>query len=101
MNRIDLNQLNQAETARVTRSNEANRTNQAEKTQSPTSNTESESDRITVSGRAETVERLAARANELPDVRQDKVEAMRERIQSGTYKPSASDIAGAILKDER
>ena len=101
MNKIDLKQPNQAENARINRTPDAIRANQAEKLQPPTGSAESDQDKISVSERATTIENLTARVNQLPDMRQEKVEAMRERIQSGSYNPSANDIADAILKDEK
>ncbi len=58
-------------------------------------------DKLSVSARANTINELVARANELPEIRQERVAALRERIQSGDYRPDAGDIADAILKDEQ
>lgn len=100
MSKIEFNQPNQVEKERVNRNMDASRTEKGEKVVGTPNVAESEPDKISVSERAATAERLAARVNQSPDVRQEKVEALRERIQSGSYKPSASDIADAILKDE-
>jgi negative regulator of flagellin synthesis FlgM len=100
MSKIEFSKPNQVEQERVNRSVDASRTEKGEKVESTTNVAESEPDKISVSERAATAERLAAHVKQLPDVRQEKVEALRERIQSGSYKPSASDIANAILKDE-
>jgi negative regulator of flagellin synthesis FlgM len=100
MSKIEFNQPNQVEQERVNRSTDASRTEKGEKIEATPNVAESEPDKVSVSERAATAERLTARANQLPDVRQEKVEALREQIQSGSYKPSASDIADAVLKDE-
>src|SRR3954463_10997120 len=102
MNKIDLNIAKHVEQQRVNSNNEANRAAQAEQAAKPaTSGTASEPDDIKVSERATNIGRLATRASELPDIRHEKVEALRERIQTKTYHPTASDIADAILKEEK
>jgi flagellar biosynthesis anti-sigma factor FlgM len=53
-----------------------------------------------VSERATEVRRLVERVLELPDVRQERVEALRARIASGDFNPSAEEIADAVIKDE-
>ncbi len=58
-------------------------------------------DSITVSNRAEEVGRLVAKVAELSDLRQERIEPLRQQIASGTYSVPASDIADAILKDEQ
>jgi negative regulator of flagellin synthesis FlgM len=102
MNKIDLDTSKHVEQQRVNSSNDASRPAQAEQPAKPTvSGAANEPDRVKVSERAANIGRLSARATELPDVRQEKVEALRERIQSGAYDPKASDIADAIIKDEK
>ena len=101
MNKIDLNLSKHVEQQRVNSSNDASRTAQAEQSAKPaTSASPSEPDAVKVSERAANIGRLAARASELPDVRQEKVDALRERIQSGSYNPKASEIADAVIKEE-
>ena len=100
MNKIDLNPSNHAEQTRINRSADTGRATSTEGSSPTSPKTESQEDKVSVSERAETLERLTTRTTELPDVRQEKVEAMRERLQSGSYNPSASDIADAILKEE-
>lgn len=101
MNKVDLNISKHVEQKHVNNSKDPNRTAQAETASKPgSSSTPSEADKIKVSERAADVGRLTARASALPDVRQEKVEALRERVQSGSYDPSAKDIADAILKEE-
>src|SRR5258708_3534615 len=57
-------------------------------------------DRVSVSSRAEDVGRLVARVNEMGDVRQSRVDAVRALVQSGHYQVSSRTIAGAIMRDE-
>ena len=40
---------------------------------------------------------LTAQALQFPEVRQEKVSALRQVVQDGSYQPSASQVAGAIF----
>ncbi len=57
-------------------------------------------DRLQFSNQASKVGELVDRLKQLPDVRMEKVNQLRERISTGNYNPSSADIAGAILKQE-
>lgn len=59
-----------------------------------------DSDSIHVANSPEQVASLVERANDFPDVRHERVEAIRQAIQSGKYHVSADEIAEAILRDE-
>jgi flagellar biosynthesis anti-sigma factor FlgM len=67
------------------------------RTPSPTSGTP---DQVSVSSRADEVNQLIARTNELGDVRQERVDSLRQAVQSGRYQVSSSNIADAIIRDE-
>ncbi len=56
---------------------------------------------VRVSSRAEDVARLVVRAGLLGEIRQDRVEPLRQQIQAGVYKVPATEIAEAILLDEK
>ena len=58
------------------------------------------SDRVDFSNQASKVGELVDQIKELPDVRSEKVNALKEQISSGNYNPSSEDIANAILKQE-
>ena len=45
------------------------------------------------------VQQLKAQLAHLPDVRQEKVEALKKAVQSGTYEVDAGKIADAMLSD--
>ena len=47
-----------------------------------------------------TVPRMVSRAMSSPEVRQDKVDAIRSALAGGTYKLDASKIAGAMLSGD-
>ena len=59
-----------------------------------------DADSIHVANSPEQVASLVERANDLPDVRHERVEAIKQAIQSGKYRVSANEIAEAILRDE-
>jgi flagellar biosynthesis anti-sigma factor FlgM len=62
--------------------------------------TASGSDAVRISERAETVAQLIAKANELPDIRQQRVDSLRALVTNGEFRPSAAEIADSILRDE-
>ena len=56
-------------------------------------------DVIKVSDRATTIRNLVEQVGQLPEVRSDRVEQFRARIQNGSYRPAATTIAEALLKN--
>lgn len=58
-------------------------------------------DRLDISSRGSEVGSLVEQLKVLPDVRAEKVNSLREQVQTGDYNPSGTDIAEAILKSER
>ena len=58
-------------------------------------------DKIDFSAAAFETGRLVDQLKSLPDIRQEKVTALRQQISTGDFKPSNEDIADAILKDEQ
>ncbi|SMG18726.1 flagellar biosynthesis anti-sigma factor FlgM [Dethiosulfovibrio salsuginis] len=61
-------------------------------------------DGLEVSGFGQVLSRSMAEAKKIPDVRQDKVDGIKNRIESGTYNPdnrfiAARLIAAGILED--
>ncbi len=59
---------------------------------------ESLSDHVHLSGLKGQMEVFRDHLNRLPDVRAERVQALRERIESGQYRPDAMDIADAIVE---
>lgn len=57
-------------------------------------------DSVRLSNLGSAIGELTARTEQLPDVRQERIDQLRGQIQSGQYNPSSEDIADAILKDE-
>jgi negative regulator of flagellin synthesis FlgM len=58
-------------------------------------------DKVELSGKSAEFGKLVDRLKQLPDVRQDRVNELKQKISSGNYGPSAEDIADAILNDEK
>jgi flagellar biosynthesis anti-sigma factor FlgM len=57
-------------------------------------------DTVFISGRAETLARLASQVASLPEIRQDRVDSLQQQIASGGFHPPAADIANSIIQDE-
>lgn len=57
-------------------------------------------DRVEVSGDARRVSELARKAAALPEVRQDKIDSIREAVEEGTYEVRPRHLARAILEFE-
>jgi len=58
-------------------------------------------DKIELSTDAEAIETARKVIAEMPDVRADKVEALRKQIQDGTYQVSPESIADKMLTEMR
>jgi negative regulator of flagellin synthesis FlgM len=58
-------------------------------------------DKIEFSSKGAEVGKLVDQLKQFPDVRQDRVDSLRQKIQSGEYRPASEEIADAILKDEK
>jgi flagellar biosynthesis anti-sigma factor FlgM len=54
-------------------------------------------DQAQLSGAHVQVQALAAEAFQLPEVRQERVQSLRQAIQSGQYTASPEKVAGAVL----
>jgi negative regulator of flagellin synthesis FlgM len=53
---------------------------------------------VEVSSTAQEVQQIKKLINQLPDVRQDRVQALKAQIESGTYQVSGEDIADLIIR---
>jgi flagellar biosynthesis anti-sigma factor FlgM len=58
-------------------------------------------DKLEISSRATEVTRLVDQIKAMPDVRAERVDALREMVETGVYNPSSDQIAAAILDEER
>jgi len=56
-------------------------------------------DQVTLSESAKNIARLMVEVSNIPDIRADKVEELKNAINSGTYEVRGSEIAGKIIKE--
>jgi negative regulator of flagellin synthesis FlgM len=94
--RIDLNSISLNEIS----PNQVDREEQARKAGKASSAPNVE-DKASLSVDALSVSSLEEQAMSAPPVRQDKVEALRQAIQNGEYKPEPEKIAQAILEQNK
>jgi len=65
----------------------------------PSSAASQPSDTVQLSSNTATIRQLVNQAQQLPDVRQEKISALRAQVQSGQLQHSNEQIAGAIVSD--
>lgn len=58
-------------------------------------------DRVELSSNNSEVEQLKKAMQEVPDIRSDRVAALKEKIAAGTYKVDAKEVAGKMLQSWR
>ncbi len=58
-----------------------------------------EPDQAKLSNTHAQVQVLAAQASQLPEIREAKVSALRESVQSGQYRPSPANIAHGLVSE--
>ena len=54
-------------------------------------------DQAQLSGGLAQVEALAAQAAQLPEVREERIQALRQSVESGSYHPSPESVASSML----
>jgi negative regulator of flagellin synthesis FlgM len=101
MTKVNINGPTEGDISRIPR-NTGNEQIRPESESSPaaTANSHLTSDQVNLSDRGATIRRLIDQSKQLPDVRQDRIDSLNSQIESGSYKPSATDIADAIIKDQ-
>jgi len=60
---------------------------------------DAEKDKISLSGKAKGISELKATIDQLPDVRTDKIDAVKQAIDTGNYNIDARKIAQKILEE--
>ncbi|HEY1271181.1 MAG TPA: flagellar biosynthesis anti-sigma factor FlgM [Terriglobales bacterium] len=55
-------------------------------------------DQAQLSGAHVQVAALAAQASQLPEIRQERIQALRDAVESGHYRADAQKIAGALVE---
>lgn len=99
MNRINLNGGGEVEARRTGRLEAERLTEGGAVPQTTTAGTKPAADSISVSGRAAEIGELTNKTLQLPEIREERVEQLRTQVQSGNYRPSAENIADALLKE--
>ncbi len=61
--------------------------------------TESDKDKISLSEKAREISELKSLIDQLPDIRRDKVEAVKKAIDTGTYNFDSMKVAEKILEE--
>lgn len=99
MGKININKTNDLDAIRAARQSSV-KTEGKNKTESGDGQIRFGEDKIQLSERAGEVGKLVNEIKNLPDVRQARVNELREQIASGEYAPSGEKIADAILSEE-
>jgi len=55
-------------------------------------------DQAVLSGAHVQVAALAAQASQLPEIREERVQALRHAVASGEYHPDPQEVAGAVIE---
>jgi negative regulator of flagellin synthesis FlgM len=100
--RIDPNQyLNNDQTDKVKQANTRVTQPQPQTSGAQGSPEVDSQDTFQLSGALGQVQRLMDQLDQTPDVRSERVAALRQQVQQGTYQPSAEQIANALISDMR
>ncbi|MCC7256893.1 MAG: flagellar biosynthesis anti-sigma factor FlgM [Gammaproteobacteria bacterium] len=67
----------------------------------PTQRARAARDEVELTGTAARLKGIEARLAEVPDVDRARVEELRERIESGNYRPDAARIAARLIRMEQ
>lgn len=99
MGKINLDKINSFEPIKPERQSEI-KTSQSTPVKPEKTDLPNAKDRVNFSGKAAEVGKLVGDLKQLPEVRTDKVEEIRGKIERGEFAPSAKQIVDAILQDE-
>ncbi len=99
MSKININKNNNLDALQNLRQAEVNRANKS-KVDSTDNKIKSAEDKLQFSERLSEVGKLVDQIKELPDIRQAKVNELREKIANNEFNPSSDIIAESILREE-
>ncbi len=74
--------------------------NQDVEKSSETNKTESEKDKVSLSGKAKEISDLKGLIGQIPDIRRDLVDSVKKAIDTGTYNFDSLKVAHKILQEE-
>lgn len=100
MNNININKTNEIEPIQTRKQGEVSLADIKNSESDATRNVVRE-DKFQISDRAAEVGKFVDRIKDLPEIRQEKVEILRQQVERGEYDSSSKDIADAILRDIR
>lgn len=101
MVKINIDNLHGKDAISGVKHDRAEKTGGTKSIPAPGSKAALEKDKIELSGKSAEVGKLVDQVKQLPDVRQERVVELKQKIASGDYDPSSEDIADAIIKDEQ
>lgn len=84
----------------VDKGDSASSSSRVERAKARVRSTSAEGDKVSVSSDALLVAEAAKAAEESPDVRVDRVEALRQQVQTGTYTPDSRKIAEKLVQSD-
>lgn len=100
MSSIKINNINNPDSIQSIGRNDVKQTAKSDN-QAVESKGLAENDKVKLSSVAQETGKLIDQLKELPDVRQDRVAELKQQISSGSFQPTGTEIAEAILKDEK
>ncbi len=74
---------------------------QAQKDKAAKSSAKPAGDKVEISGRARELNKFRAELNNLPEVREEKVRQLKQRIKEGIYQPLPEKIAEGLINERR
>ena len=97
--KININPYFQTQGTEVKKAEKGQRPQEVERTaEQARAPKEERTDRVELRG-SQMMERARARVREMPEVREERVEALRKEIEAGTYNVAPSEVARAMLSD--
>lgn len=101
MSSMNINKLKNFDSVGAARESKVGKTSQPGSSTAPNTMAATGDDSLSFSTRFSEFGKILDSLRELPEVRRERVDALRARISSGEYNPSAEDIANAIFESEK
>jgi negative regulator of flagellin synthesis FlgM len=79
--------------------NQVHDKNKADQAADQAKESAAKTDTVIISEAAKEIQEARAQLDEIPDVREDKVAALKEQIQNGTYQENAQETAGKLIRE--
>lgn len=100
MSNININKLKGFNTIGAARETKVSNTGKTDSKTVENKSVGNGEDKVNFSNRVSEFGKLVDTLRELPDVRQERVDTLREKISNGAYNPTGEEIANAIFNDE-